>query len=389
MLHPSLISNTMGKAIKWFRGMWGLNKPDPNGGPPPKKRWSFPKGKLRRRSHAIDDEATSRQAVAVAAATAAIAEAAVAAVAHLTSAAAYGPQNGAVWEERAAVVIQSHFRGYLSRRALRALKALVKLQALVRGHFLRKHNAETLRQLQALMRAQARARAGRLSTEESTKPSHFNHTEKADHATHESPARAKMQRNNTNLVYDSDKSPSPWMERRKGEKAKAPWDFTRIARVDEEKGDKVLEVDTGKASTSPIGRAIIHSSHPSHISDQHTTWLSPSLSPLTVGLNANGSPFYTANNSPAYSSSVEGGSSKRGLFAPAKSSLSNCTEHPSYMAYTESSKAKARSLSAPKQRPRSERSSSQWERSKSVNRHRDGQKVQLSNVYPGSRRLDR
>ncbi|XP_047937899.1 protein IQ-DOMAIN 22-like [Salvia hispanica] len=367
MLHHSLIiSNTMGKALKWFRGMLGLNKPDPNADPPSKKRWSFPKGKLRRRSHAIDD----RQAIAVAAiAEAAVAAAhAAAAVAHLTSGAAYGPQNGIVCEERAAVVIQSHFRGYLSRRALRALKALVKLQALVRGHILRKHNAETLRQLQALMRAQARARAGRLPFEESTKSSHFNHIEKADHATkqheHESPARAKMKRN----VYDPDKSPSPWMERRKGE--------------------KVLEVDTGRPSTSPTGRTIIHSSHPSHISDHHTTWLSPSLSPLTVAINANGSPFYTANNSPAYSSSVEG-SSKRALFAPAKSSLSNCAEHPSYMAYTESSKAKARSLSAPKQRPQSERSSSPWERSKSVNRHREGQKVQSSNVYPGSGHLDR
>ncbi|KAG6405759.1 hypothetical protein SASPL_133353 [Salvia splendens] len=328
----------MGKALKWFRGMLGLNK----------KRWSFPKGKLRRRSHAIDDKETSRQAIAVA----------EAAVAH---GATYCSQNDVVCEEPAAVVIQSHFRGHLSRRALRALKALVKLQALVRGHILRKHNAETLRQLQALMRAQARARAGRLPTEESTKPSLFNHTEKADHATkqneHESPACAKMQRKNTNLVYDPDKSPSPWMERRKGEKVR--WDqgayFTRIARVDEEKGDKVVEVDTGRPSTSPTGRTIIH------ISDHHTTWLSPSLSPLTVAINANGSPFYTANNSPAYSSSVEG-SSKRALFAPAKSSLSNCTEHPSYMAYTESSKAKARSLSAPKQRPQSERSSSPWER---------------------------
>lgn len=63
-----------------------------------------------------------------------------------------------------------------SRRALRALRALVKLQAVVRGHILRKRNVDKLRQLQALVRAQARARVGRLLIEESTKPSHFNHT---------------------------------------------------------------------------------------------------------------------------------------------------------------------------------------------------------------------
>lgn len=69
-----------------------------------------------------------------------------------------GEQVGAR-EEKAAVVIQKAFRGYLARKALRALRSLVKLQALVRGYLVRKQAATTLHRLQALMRLQADSRA--------------------------------------------------------------------------------------------------------------------------------------------------------------------------------------------------------------------------------------
>ncbi|KAJ8557719.1 hypothetical protein K7X08_004485 [Anisodus acutangulus] len=184
----------MGKATRWFKGLLGMKKEKENvdhmsnsSEKRDKKRWSFAKSSKDStgsdqnptdypgsnpvvdsnwlRSY-ISEKEQSKHAIAVAAATAVAADAAVAAaqaavaVVRLTSQGRGVMFNG-VREKWAASKIQTVFRGYLARKALRALKGLVKLQALVRGYLVRKRAAATLHSMQALIRAQASVRSQR------------------------------------------------------------------------------------------------------------------------------------------------------------------------------------------------------------------------------------
>ncbi|EYU38984.1 hypothetical protein MIMGU_mgv1a008113mg [Erythranthe guttata] len=363
----------MGKASKWFRGLLGLSTTTTNAAPtpkpPPKRKWSFAKPhretdprNSQHRGHPNDNDDASKHAIAVAAATAAVADAAVAAaqaaasVVQLTSssrgistAAARTSRSAVHRQEWAAVTIQSHFRGYLSRRALRALKALVKLQALVRGHLVRKQTAYTLRRLQALVRAQVRARAGRClssdSPHSSIKSSHFNCNGPPTPEKFEHVIRARSMKHEQHLI-------------------------TMLKRNGSNRTDKILEMDTENIphAATTKRRSLFYSAQLTPGPTQHCR----SFSTPT---------YYSASSS-------RGGSSKRGAFTPTKSEasrscLSGYSDHPNYMAYTESSKAKARSISAPKQRP------VQIERSTSSTKRYSVHANFTTKGYPGSGRLDR
>lgn len=340
----------------------------------------------------------NKHAIAVAAATAAVAEAALAAaqaaaeVVRLTSggggtrrAASRVQARGTVAalsvEVLAVLKIQSAFRGYLARRALRALKALVKLQALVRGHIVRKQMADMLRRMQTLVRLQARARASRSYTSVSAVSS-----TKSSLSQHPSVLNATF---GDNIDIDGAKIGSNWLDHWMEE---STWNsnshgFSQArTRQDDERSTKILEVDTWKPHiNSQPNRGAIYPLQ--HLIDQDyakkslTAFDSPSkyssnapnpdpslYSEEVLSMRSLNFPkgkdenIRSVENSPqvavSASSNRPGSSStarKAGPFTPTRSEYSwsyfnGYSGHPNYMANTESSRAKVRSQSAPRQR---------------------------------------
>ncbi|XP_057732706.1 protein IQ-DOMAIN 23-like [Arachis stenosperma] len=331
----------------FFRRLFGAKKKLTTQTPaskPPKRRWSFakhppqPQPPSSALNHHYDPSSSSldanKHAIAVAAATAAVAEAALAAahaaaeVVRLTSAGA--PPTTPTTTSRpnvssAAVKIQSAFRGYLARRALRALKALVKLQALVRGHIVRKQTADMLRRMQTLVRLQAQARATRVfshtnTTMHSFKPSLSHYYPVPEEYSTKFDGSSILKRCSSNANFRNSewergaRFGSSWLER---------WMKERENRdEDEEKmSDKILEVDTWKPPLRSMkGKEEVCSR--------------------------------TADNSPQTLLSSSSSRRQGGPFTPTRSECSfhGYAGHPNYMSNTHSSRAKVRSQSAPRQR---------------------------------------
>ncbi|KAJ8543203.1 hypothetical protein K7X08_005726 [Anisodus acutangulus] len=278
-------------------------------------------------------------ALAVAAATAAAADAvataakAAAAAIQLTAAA-----RALALEEAAAGKIQAVFRGYLARKALNALKGLVKLQALVRGHLVRKQAAATLRCMQALVTVQARARAQRIRMAEDENP---NNPRLSVH-------RKSTQDNKFRHSYQ-----------------------------DYEEDIKIVEMDLGESKGNTKGRNSYSNqgqterteqrfpTHKGYANQEYQQHISPAPSAITdqspraCSGHFEDYSYNTAQSSPQYYSSMSKPDPSRIPFSCARSEYAEPESlyneypqfYPSYMANTKSSMAKARSHSAPKQRP--------------------------------------
>ncbi|KAL7254009.1 hypothetical protein ACSBR1_008376 [Camellia fascicularis] len=376
----------MGKTSRWFRALIGSKKSSESesasssgsGFSRPtkeKKKWGFQRS-VNHNDHKIGAAGTkgsqaqasssavyveaidaNKQAIAVAAATAAVAEAALAAaqaaaeVVRLTSGGGTRPATAYVRgslrrRELAAVQIQSAFRAFLAMRVLRALKGLVRLQALVRGHIARKRSADMLRCMQALARIQARACANRAHVSESSHST--NKSSQSCNLSSQSSIKIK-----SNVDQERKNLGSNWLDRWMEE---CTWNSQvdaslKIGRGDDECSDKIFEVDTWKPRlNSKISRTAQHVTACNY-NDQGLTIFNPLSRQSTKALKQN--PYaWTSENS---ASSRPGSSGRRGSFSPARSKFSRSffdeyLGYPNYMATTESSLAKIRSQSAPRQR---------------------------------------
>ncbi|CAI9102611.1 OLC1v1000908C1 [Oldenlandia corymbosa var. corymbosa] len=203
-------------------------------------------------------------------------------------------------KSQAAIIIQSAFRSYLARKALRALRALVKLQALVRGHLVRKQTTAVLRSMHALMTIQVRARYKRVQMVEtgSNPETLYNKSHKTEKSIdHEGRKR---------------------LEGRSGS-------FDQYSKVE------TMEQGYSMRKSSCNGEG--------HQEEDVKTW-SPSaiFNDIIISSKDNNNGKHKGTNLPAALSS----------------STSHNYHHPSYMSNTQSSKAKGRirSQSEPKQRPK-------------------------------------
>ncbi|EPS70679.1 hypothetical protein M569_04083, partial [Genlisea aurea] len=312
----------MGRASRWLKGVLGKKKNgetrEGDAAPEEEQREDAVASAWLKSLMAESDE-HSRHAIAVAAATTAAADAAIAAaqaavaVFRLTSRGRERTFSGGC-RKWAAVKIQSVFRGYLARKALRALRGLVKLQALVRGYLVRKRAAEAFRSVEALIRAQAQAliQADR----------HRHRNPKKTHR-HRAAARSHPVRthNHSRSSFDSVES----------------------------EATKVVEMDTCR----PPGRRTVHGLHNCcppvpddyyyyhyYYNDDGDRHCCKRLSSYSCRIP----PTYSAMPSPASYNYCYGAT-------PARSFYGDGGGFPGYMARTESSRAKLRSQSAPRQRP--------------------------------------
>ncbi|OIT24596.1 PREDICTED: uncharacterized protein LOC109216217 [Nicotiana attenuata] len=428
----------MGKASRWLRSLLGSKKSPSSASSPAAKETKSKKWGLGKSSNGSGrsivggagaeivnygiEEPTARpyaealdankHAIAVAAATAAVAEAALAAaqaaaeVVRLTSgsrsAKAYVSSSTDRRREWAAVKIQSEFRAYLARRALRALKGLVKLQALVRGRIVRKQSADMLRRMQAMARIQARASANRTITSDppysSIKASRFEHPgiatpRKYDpqqysfNCKYHGPTLKKSgSKLNAHESYGQDRShlASQWIHHWMEECATNGYGDISLQKGvgdQDESTDKILEIDTWKPRLNP--KTSEKNSHNSHyfsswndnaqgtrtvnsISRHLANHMKPnpsissgevsSLKSLAFCQETEQSAAWTVERSPGVHSTLSrpGSSSRRGP-SPSRSECSRSLfgeypGHPNYMSNTESYLAKLRSHSAPRQR---------------------------------------
>ncbi|KAH6819098.1 hypothetical protein C2S51_002701 [Perilla frutescens var. frutescens] len=234
----------------------------------------------------------------------------------------------------AATRIQAAYRSYLARRALRALRGLVKLQALARGYLVRKQMNAVVRSIHAVMAIQVRARIHRIQMVE------------------ESPVVVGRRKSNAEPSA-SDRQYGKEITDNKANGNSFPTNGGLRSR-----SGRVYYVPCERVEYGPR----MYSSGRLSVS-QREYQLKTSPSPSTLSFTDSSSTTYDGveefslkmarRNSRRYSASPENKHPYITPFSQCQYYIpSNSTIVPNYMTNTKSSKAKTRSQSEPRQRPK-------------------------------------
>ncbi|KAG6579117.1 Protein IQ-DOMAIN 14, partial [Cucurbita argyrosperma subsp. sororia] len=350
------------------------------------KRWKWVFGRMRNKRLATltapspskatmrreeEEEEERKQALSVAIATTAAAEAAVAAakaaveVVWLTGTPQSHQQNAAeepfkplkkappsdlLRREReihefAAITIQTAFRGFLARKALRALKGIVKLQAIIRGRAVRRQAIATLKCLQSIVSIQSQVYSNRLHPPQNT----FNSPE------------TKQFQSLRDRIIKLDSNDQRWDDSLLSkEEADAVFCSRKEAVV---RRERVKEYLFAHRRSTESERKKVRGRWRYWLDQWVDTQLSRSkeLEDLDSIFTSNPNPptkntEELPNQSPYQNPALKKLSHHKkqrslGGGIDSNSSFSSSPLVPAYMAATESAKAKARSLSSPKLRP--------------------------------------
>ncbi|MCE3050513.1 hypothetical protein HAX54_047407 [Datura stramonium] len=233
-------------------------------------------------------------------------------------------------KDAAATRIQAAFRSYLARKALRALRSLVRLQALVRGHLVRKQTAVMVRGMHSLMVIQLRARVQRVQMAEEAHTLNSRKSQKVSSENNQLTRVCSIEKMDVS-IQEKGRVHKKNSTKNKSSGKENGLSTSESHRLSVSRSHQILQTCPSPSTLSHMSTI----SYNRHIEDfsfnapekgfEHCSHVSTTISPKT--------PFSMAHSE-----------NPNSIFSSATLALT-------YMYNTESSRAKARSHSEPRQRP--------------------------------------
>ncbi|XP_071709581.1 protein IQ-DOMAIN 11-like [Rutidosis leptorrhynchoides] len=233
-------------------------------------------------------------------------------------------------DNNAATKIQTAFRGLLARKALRALKGLVTLQAIIRGHLVRRQAVTILKCLQSVVNIQSQASAKRVQVANFSSRNNF------------------QEKRGTDIKIDM--------------KSQKRWDDSILTKEDENammcskwvaamKRERIKEYANNHRLSAESEQGKINGKW-RYLLEQ---WIDNQLAKIDDGEEFESQKVKLQNlkgkDSSTYLSKTAHHTKQRSIGEEHSISVTGSPVGPTYMAATQSARAKSRSLSSPRLRP--------------------------------------